>query len=228
MEAINPGSLDFVVHKTDCTVVIVAGGFSKRFGRDKANAPWQGITMINHVAARLRELGIEVIAVGRAEQDTAGWEVDRVVYDNPALPDGPLRGVVRGLEACCTPWAFVVSCDAPMIKPGLLLGLCQAATPECLAVVPHYAGRLQPLLALYRTWGAAPLRTRLELGERSPANALQDLAHVCLAETDCRRFDPLGESFLNVNRPHDLIEQELSRRSEEESRAGSVPCHPLI
>jgi molybdopterin-guanine dinucleotide biosynthesis protein A len=212
----------------DYTVVIMAGGFSRRFGRDKANAPWQGRKMINHVAGRVRALGCEVVAVGRAEQDTAGWEVDRVVHDDPALPDGPLRGVVCGLEACRTPWAFVVSCDAPRLAPELLCGLRQAATPDCLAVVPHWPGHPQPLMALYRAWGAAPLRAMLELGERSPAKALRALTYVCMAEAECRVFDPAGESFLNMNRPEDLIEPMRSSYNEENTRPGSEPCHPLI
>lgn len=212
----------------DYSVVILAGGFSRRFGRDKANAPWEGRKMINQVANRLRVLGCGLIAAARAEQDTAGWEADRIVHDDPTLPDCPLRGIVQGLEACDTPWSFVVGCDAPLLQPALLLGLRASATPECLAVVPHWGGRLQPLMALYRTAGAAPLRTLLENGERSPARALQGLPHVLLVESVCRRYDRHGTSFLNVNYPQDPAMTGVSALNNNEAYSGSEPCHRLI
>ena len=48
-----------------CAGIILAGGRSSRFGRDKANAPWEGCRLIDHTAARLRSVADVLIAAAR-------------------------------------------------------------------------------------------------------------------------------------------------------------------
>ncbi|MCL5270617.1 MAG: molybdenum cofactor guanylyltransferase [bacterium] len=190
-----------------CTVVILAGGISSRFGADKANAVWRGRKLINHVAARLEGLRCETLAVARADQKGGDWRVDRLVHDDPALSGGPLCGVVRGLEECRTDWAFVIACDAPLVRPELVRELCRRASEAdaaCAAVLPIWEGVAQPLAGLYRVSIAPRLRAALAAGERSPARALRDLSVCHLPEPACRALDPRGLSFVNVNTPADL------------------------
>jgi molybdopterin-guanine dinucleotide biosynthesis protein A len=188
----------------DCTGVILAGGYSTRFGRDKANVQWQGRSLLAHVAATLRAVCPQVLAVARHEQPHQGWPVDRVIFDDPAWPDGPLRGVVAGLQAGPTPYAFVVSCDTPCLRPALLAALRRSLMPGSLAVIPQWQGHPQPLVALYAVSAGNLLQDLLLQGERSPRHALASLPHVPLAEDDCRQADPLGLSFWNLNSQADL------------------------
>lgn len=189
---------------TDCTGIILAGGHSTRFGRDKADVPWRGRSLLAHVATRLGKVCPQVIAVARQEQSHEGWPVDRVVPDNTAWPDGPLRGIVTGLFACSTPYAFVVSCDTPCIELALLVAMRRRVAADALAVIPHWQGHPQPLVALYAAAAARPLEKLLLQQERSPRRALATLPHILLEEEEAREADPLGLSHWNLNSQADL------------------------
>ena len=100
--------------------VILAGGRSSRFGRDKVAVQLDGSSLLEHVLNALPESCVETMLVLREEQGDSGYPVDRVVFDDPALPDGPLRGIVTGMEAIDREWSWVVACDLPGIVPALL------------------------------------------------------------------------------------------------------------
>ncbi len=190
---------------TGMAAVILAGGLSTRWGQqDKSLVVWQGQRLVDHVVARLPEERTATILVVREEQGADGWPTDVVVHDDPGLPAGPLRGVIRGLEACTTDRAWVVACDQPLISTPLLRHLATIDAPDSPAVIPHWAGRPQPLLGVYRTAAASRLARILADGERSLIKALTTLGAQVVDEEQCRRLDPEGESFLNLNRPEQL------------------------
>ena len=188
----------------DCTGIIVAGGYSSRFGSEKAAATLDGTPLIEHVARALNHVCTEVIAVIRAGQDTRGWPPLRVVTDDAAMPEGPLRGICAGLSAATTPWTFVVPCDAPRMQPELLRLLYHSRGDDAQAVVARWGDSIQPLVALYNTSCAKVFRTLLDSGERSPRRALASVRHAIVSEAECRRADPAGLSFVNVNSAEDL------------------------
>ncbi len=190
--------------EADCSAIVLVGGGSRRFGTDKARAEWRQQRLVDHVAAGLRPISREIILVAGLAQRGVEWPADQVVYDNPDHPPGPLRGLVRGLEACRTEYAWVVACDAPLPQTALLLALRQAARPGDLAVVPIWEGRPQPLLACYAVAGAALLGDLLAGGEQSPREALAGMKVQSFAAERCREHDPAGLSFLNINTPQDL------------------------
>ena len=192
----------------ECTVtgIVLAGGLSTRFGTDKSRAAWRGRELVEHVLARLPDERTETLVVLREEQSAGDWPGVRLVHDDPELGAGPLRGVIAGLAACTTDWAWIVACDQPLIEANLLRGLRADARPGCLAVVPVWQGRLQPLHALYATDGLDHLRARAAAGEQSLIAALTAGKLQVFDETACRALDPSGRAFVNVNRPEVLSE----------------------
>lgn len=207
----------------DCSAIILAGGLSTRFGREKASAEWRGQSMLAHIASRLRPHIMEIIAVARPEQDTAGWPVDHVVSDDTFLPAGPLRGITAGLSACTNPYSFILSCDTPCIEAALLGSLRHCMNPGVFAVVPVWEGHLQPLLSLFTKKAGRFLEAFLRLGESSPTRALNALPYAVLSEKDCRSADPNGLSFININHREDLLVLERSLDSLDPTHAGLQP-----
>lgn len=189
---------------TGIAAVVLAGGLSKRWGRDKALVPWGERRLVDHVVDNLPAERLETILVIRAEQGDRDWPADRIIHDDPNLPPGPLRGIIRGLEACRADRAWVVACDQPLLDADLLRHLAAVDAADSLAVIPTWDGRLQPLVGLYRKTAAASLAARLAAGERSLMDALKTLDTHIVDEAACRRLDPAGESFLNLNRPEQL------------------------
>ncbi len=193
--------------------IVLGGGHSRRFGREKGLAKWRSLSLVDHVLQRLPQPRQSTILVLRAEQCTAWADRDDVtiISDHDAQA-GPLRGVIRGLEYLAehshSGWAWIVACDQPLVCTTLLQALPAAISPSKLAVIPEWEDRLQPLTGLYHVDAASELRRCHERGEASLINALHSVGHVTFSADQCRQLDPRGLGFMNVNRPADLDELE--------------------
>lgn len=71
---------------------IIAGGQSRRFGRDKAAEPINGVAIIDQIAAALTPQVAAVILCGRQ------WRGLESVADRPAAGLGPLGGLAAALH----------------------------------------------------------------------------------------------------------------------------------
>ena len=190
------------------TAVILAGGLSTRFGSDKGLATWRGRRLVDHVLDRLPVERDGTVLVIREEQDDGAWPDVTTVHDDPDRNEGPLRGVIRGLAACQTDWAWVVACDQPLISADLLLGLHKAVLPDDHALLPEWKGRLQPLTGLYAVKSGPLLAERATSGEQSLIGALKTVGFRVFTEEECRGLDQRGVGFLNINRPEQFTELE--------------------
>jgi len=194
--------------RTTVTAVILAGGRSTRFGSDKGLAEWRGRRLVDHVLDRLPVERDGTVLVIRREQDDGAWPGVTTVHDDPARNEGPLRGVIRGLAACTTSWAWVVACDQPLVSADLFLALRASVLADDRALIPEWNGRLQPLTGLYAVQSGALLAECGAGGEQSLIGALKTVGYRVFTEEECRRSDPRGVGFLNINRPEHLVQLE--------------------
>jgi molybdopterin-guanine dinucleotide biosynthesis protein A len=111
----------------------------------------------------------------------------------------------HGLSSISGETAFVTSCDSAFLNSGLIAYLVEQS-PGYEAVVPRWAGRLQPLHAVYRRTIRPQLEARLARGELKLVSLLTELRTRTIDEEDIRRLDPGGWSFFNVNTPEDYAE----------------------
>lgn len=186
------------------SLVVLAGGESRRFGSPKALAEWRGKRLVDHVVERLAPLADRTVLVADPRSEETQWPGDIVVTDDPSLPSGPLRGIVAGLSQCSSDWAWVIACDTPLISPALMTALRDEAIAGDIAVAPLWDGRLQLLAACWETAASPELAKALASGEQSPRRALEALGCRVFPAERCREIDPEGKSFLNVNTPEDL------------------------
>ncbi len=205
----------------EITSIILAGGISRRLGRDKATEPFGGETLLRRVVRRASEavgsddLVIVVADEGQAERTPA--EVPhRVVVD--ALPGmGALGGTYTGLETAWNEWALVVACDLPFLSPPLIAYMA-GLRDRVDAVVPVIGGRPEPTHALYSRRCIPAITERLEAGELKASGFLDSVSVRYVAEDEARRFDPELLSFFNVNRPEDLTRALEIAASEQDQR----------
>jgi molybdopterin-guanine dinucleotide biosynthesis protein A len=181
--------------------IVLAGGSSRRFGGDKARALLAGKPLLSWVVeavARSCARIIVVTAPGRSPPATP-TAVPLVVVEDRAPGQGPLAGLVRGLEATRAELCFAIGCDAPLLPAAIPAGLA-AFAGAADAVVPRVAGRLQPLVAVYRRRSCLPvLEKALASGERSLHRTLTSLHVRELAEADLQGLDPHLDAFRNAN-----------------------------
>ena len=184
----------------DCTAIILAGGDSRRMGRDKAKLPFAGKTLMQTVVATMQQLfPVTLVSVRQIRPEIFLPQVCDT-QDN----GGPLTGLVTALCTINTPWAFVVGCDMPFVLPALIEQLA-AHRAQQQAIIPVVHGQLQPLAAFYSTGCIPVMRASLALGDKSLLSAIRNL-HVCYVnETQMRHTDPQLRSFFDLDTPQDLI-----------------------
>lgn len=184
------------------TGVVLAGGRSRRMGRDKALLAYAGEPLIHRVACRLEPLcGRVLIAAGRRGRlgDLPWEQVDDAVPDS-----GPIGGVVAGLQAATTPLVALVGVDMPDVDVRVLGRLAVTWAGQD-AVVPVVAGRIQPLHAIYHVGAAPRLGAALAAGRRALTEVVTDLDVELVEEAGWSDLDPVGRFARNLNAPHDLV-----------------------
>lgn len=161
----------------DRSVVIVAGGRSRRLGRDKPLVEIGGRTVLSRILDATAHIADAVLAVRevrpfRGALAAEGWEADAegaagppgsvalrspqgralLVVPDPVPDLGPLAGVASGLDAAHGTICVVLAGDLPFVTPDLVDRLSREleGDAESDAVVPHARGRAQPLCAAYR------------------------------------------------------------------------------
>ncbi len=188
---------------------ILAGGGSRRFGRDKALAEVGGFPMLRRMIGLLQSVAKNVKVVG-AREKYAQFEKKMVSDGWPG--EGPLGGIITALqdsalEAERSEWNLIVSCDMPFLTAEWLAFLCQrAAKSAAQVVVPHSMHGPEPLCACYRTDAAGALRAAFESGVRKVTQGLQHVTTEVLDEADWKRFDSAGRLFWNMNTAADYEE----------------------
>jgi len=186
------------------TAVILAGGGSRRMGRDKSLLPLDGQPMLAHVIAALMPLNLPILLVTNTREVHAPFDLPMVGDLHPGL--GALGGLHSALTHITTDAALLVACDMPRLNTMLLadlIGLTESH-PDSDAIVPRIAGRAQPLHAVYQRRVLTTLESQIESG-RLALNALLDLLSVRWVDADeMRPHDPRLDSFTNLNTPDDL------------------------
>lgn len=191
--------------------MILAGGRSRRMGKNKALLPVPGNaaqTFVAYLADLLGQYCPEILLVVQDQASGAVYEqpgllpYTHLVYDEQK-DQGPLMGLYSGLKALRAERVLVVGVDMPFIQPSLVEWLLALPLSDSL-VVPWVQGVPQVLLALYPRSILPIVETCIEQGRRD-LRALLELAPVTyLAEAQLRMVDPQLRSFVNINTPEEL------------------------
>ncbi len=182
-----------------CTAIIMAGGDSRRMGKDKADLLLDGQTLLQSVTATMQQLFPQVIVSVR--QPRANIDLPQVCDE---VPDGgPLAGLTASLGKVNTPWAFMVACDMPFVVPKVV-ELLAGYRLQHQAVVPVVHGHPQPLAAFYATSCLVPLRASLAAQQKGLRGVLKQLDVRYVDETEMLAADPLLRSFFDLDTPQDV------------------------
>jgi len=189
----------------DITGIILAGGSSRRMGKDKAWLPLPGgerITFVEHIASILTTLCSEVLLVARDDAQVANYVAlagVRTLTDK--VPGyGPVMGLYSGLSAMHNSHALVVAVDMPFVQPALLSFLLNQPLTDSL-LVPVVGNVPQVLLAVYPRTVLSVVEERLQEGRRDPRSLLEVTPVRYIDEAQLRQVDPELRSFINVNTP---------------------------
>ena len=184
---------------------MLAGGESRRYGRDKAAEVVGGSSLLARAAGTLAEVLPRVVVVSSRAPPTRAW---------PHVPDlRPGRGPLAGIEAALThaadlglEGAFVLACDLPLVDAATVRAVIAALRPDTLAAAPARASPpgVEPLCAAYCLGCLGDVRGALDREELA--------VHRVFARVRGATVPVRAELLLNVNRPDDARRAEALLR----------------
>lgn len=202
------------------SALVLAGGQSRRMGRNKAFLDFDGAPLIERVIERVQSVCVETIIVANDLETYTrfGLRVVRDVYQGK----GSLGGIFSGLQAASEEYALAVACDLPFLNDALLHYLITLA-PQADVVIPrshaptgkakdatryeHLAVKesgLHATQAIYSKRCLEPMRARLLADDLRIINFFDEVRVRVVEPDEVASFDPQMLSFINVNRPCDL------------------------
>jgi molybdopterin-guanine dinucleotide biosynthesis protein A len=193
----------------DTLGIVLAGGLGRRLGLGipKALARARGVPLIERALASAGAVCERVVVA--APPDLALPVSDALRVADASGGQGPLAGCVGAFRAFEHGRAIVLGVDFPLVDATLLVELL-AGLDRSSAVVPAPGGRLQPLVAAYRSDATAFLVRRFEEGERSISAAVLALGARVLDDDALEALPGGVAAFLNVNTSADLERAERS------------------
>ena len=193
---------------------VLAGGASRRFGRDKALVEFEGEPLIARLCRTLHKSTAAGIRIVGDVTKYGHVGVECIADRWPG--EGPLGGIITALMANAgssgdssaeSSWCLVIGCDMPFLSVEWLRYLTErAAASRAEVVVPESTYGLEPLCACWRASAAANLTCAFEGGVRRVTEAMKQLSMEVLDAADWKRFDNFDRLFWNMNTPADYDE----------------------
>lgn len=188
----------------DVSLVIQAGGNSRRMGEDKGRKLFLGRPLIQRVVERLRPVATEILVTTNHPANYAFLNL-RLVPD--LIPGrGALGGLYTAIASASYPIVAVVACDMPFASATLFEeAINLLVREEADVIIPRSTEGLEPLHAVYRRISCLPViqaaitANQLKVIDWFPSVRVRELSL-----NEVTAADPSGLVFRNVNTPEDF------------------------
>lgn len=183
------------------TGAILAGGRSRRMGRDKA---WldlgDGVPLVRRVTGALERVADEVIVIANDPRyATLGYRLEPDRYGDK----GALGGIATAVAAAAGELVCVAACDMPYPSPDVYALLLRLAEGFDLAI-PKIAGEYETMHAVYRRTCLAAMEAALARGDMRVISFFSDVRVRDVSPDEVRAVDPELACFVNLNTPEEL------------------------
>lgn len=193
------------------TVVIQAGGESRRMGCSKATVPFAGRPLICRLIERLSPVADDLVITTN--------EPDNLTFLHAEFPDlriqlvcdsfdyrGALPGLYTALQAARNPYVAVVACDMVFASASLVVAEALAMNESGAdVVVPANKHGYEPFHAIYRRMACLPaVRRALDRGEKRAQAFFDEVNVVEFSQSEVLAAAPMGGCFINANTPEEL------------------------
>jgi len=177
----------------------LAGGQSKRMGREKASLLWKGKRLVDYALETLSPLCNELFISSNNPK--------LVVNELEILPDryrdiGPIAGIEAGLAKAANEICVVVSCDTPLLPTLMFQHMLEKHHDYDISLAAH-DGVNEPMIGIYSKRVYPVIRKAIESGENKPPAIIR-----------MNRWQEINihpglnffsrNMFKNLNRPEDL------------------------
>ena len=180
--------------------LVLAGGRSRRFGRDKAAVELDGHTLLARTVALVTPF-VETVRVSvRPDQRDDAVRAGFALLADSLIDAGPAAGLLAAHDFAPKAAWLVTACDLPLLDEKTLATLVAArdAAHQATAYRSPVDGKAEPLCAIYEP---AALNRLAELAASGGSLSPRDL--LAGADTVWLQAER-GEALANVNEPGDL------------------------
>lgn len=187
--------------------IVLAGGRSSRFGRDKLAEPLDGWPLLHHAIEAVQEVATDVVVVVAPDAERQLPPGVLVAHDERAF-EGPLAGLAVGLAALDpqVEGVIVVGGDMPDMIPTVLRRLVDWLwSTDSAAVVLGVEGKVGPLPMALRAEAARSTANDLLAGGERRLRALpRALVSVVIPAAIWRLDDPTAATLHDIDTLADL------------------------
>lgn len=197
--------LDFCFARRSLSMVVLAGGLSRRMGQEKAELNYAETSFLNYQLKKGQLLGIEERLISGYRGALVKSFQEEILIPDRIPNAGPLGGLEACFQASIRPYALVLPVDMPTVTISLLASLisgfrryikeeCSAGKRPDIMILCH-GGKEEPLAAIYPTELAALAREQILSKDRSVMGFMKAAGYRTLDVPD------LKDAFVNINDP---------------------------
>ncbi len=180
------------------SAILLAGGDSKRMGKNKAFLKLGQDRLIDIAFRKLDNIFSETIIAAdhwqKLDYLPAKFTADLIRVGEKSS----LRGIHAGLTLSTNFSSFAIACDMPFLSPSLIRYMASFAT-DFDVVVPRLGEYYQPLFAFYSKSTLKFITKQLKEEKMKLTHFYPHVKVKEIKEEAIKRFDPQLLSFYNVN-----------------------------
>ena len=143
----------------DFTCAILAGGRSRRMGRDKATITVNNKALIQQVYDKVATVFDNITIVSNHHKRLHG--IDAPIVRDVIPVQASMVGVISALITASTPYVFVIACDMPFVSVEVIRHMVDQVHGEDV-IVPRTREGFEPLHAIYNRSCISTLLTFIE------------------------------------------------------------------
>jgi molybdopterin-guanine dinucleotide biosynthesis protein A len=192
----------------DVTGVVLAGGRSSRYGKNKALVKVDGIPLVERALRTMGTIFDHIVLITNTPNEYAYLQVP--MFQDIIEGLGPLGGIYTGLKMISDQAGFFVACDMPFLNPHLIQHMV-AIRDDFDVVVPRISGWIEALHGLYTIGCRESIERLIQSGSYQIFQFFSTVSVCFLDEDEIRKWDPYLKSFLNINTPDELKRLEQDR-----------------
>ncbi len=195
-----------MIEKNELTGIILAGGKSSRMGKDKGLCKFNGKTLVSYAIDTLKPLcGNLLISANHFPEKYQQFNIP--VISDEIKNIGPMGGIYTCIKHSTTQHNLVLSCDTPFVGTILLRHLLNRVNNEQVVAPAHHTFLIEPLSTYYATNVLNEIKQAIDENNFKLIDLFKKIRFKSVLMDKLLPFKA-DHSFLNINRPEDLITAE--------------------